>query len=142
MITLTINEVGVTVPEGTTILDAAQQADLYIPHLCSHPDLPPVVQMKPAEATYRANVRTENKKPDLQYEGCQLCVVEIDGREGFHRACNTPVAERMVVRTTSSQIEGSRLDRLMFLLAKHPHVCLTCAQKEGCARYPCSMNRT
>ena len=142
MITLTINEVGVTVPEGTTILDAAQQANLYIPHLCSHPDLPPVNQMKPAEVIYRASVRMENKKPELQYDGCQLCVVEIDGREGLHRACNTPVAERMVVRTTSSQIDGSRLDRLMFLLAKHPHVCLTCAQKEGCARYPCSMNRT
>ena len=42
MVSLTIDGVGVTVPEATTILVAARQADLYIPHLCSHPDLPHV----------------------------------------------------------------------------------------------------
>jgi predicted molibdopterin-dependent oxidoreductase YjgC len=104
MVTLTIDEVEITAPEGTAILDAAQKADIYIPRLCSHPDLPPVEQLKPAEAIYREGKRLENKKPELQYKGCQLCVVQIEGREGFHRAC------------------------------------LTCAQKEGCARFPCSMN--
>ena len=139
-INLTIDEIQVAVPEGTTILEAAQQSDIYIPHLCSHPDLSPVEKMQPAEAIYRGSTRLENKKPDLQYEGCQLCVVEIDGREGLHRACNTPVAEGMIVRTTSSKIDEYRRDRLMFLFEKHPHACLTCAQKEGCARFPCSTN--
>ncbi|MCL5962504.1 MAG: FAD-dependent oxidoreductase [Chloroflexi bacterium] len=140
MITVIIDEVKVTVPAGTTIMDAAQQADIYIPHICSHPDLPPVELMKPAEAVYRGDVRLENKKPDLHYDGCQLCTVQIEGRDGVHRACCTPVAEGMVVRTSTPDVQEIRRDRLMFLLAKHPHACLTCAQKEGCARFPCSMN--
>jgi len=77
MVTLIIDEVEVTVPEETKILDAAQQGGIYIPHLCSHPDLPRYEQLKPAEFVYRSNVRLENKKPDLLYGGCQLCVVEI-----------------------------------------------------------------
>ena len=136
-----IDDIEVTFPEGTKILDAAQQAGIYIPRICSHPDLPPVDQMKPAEAVYRGSERIENKKPDLQYEGCQLCVVEIEGREGLHRACQKEVSDKMVVRTSSRAADEFRRDRLMFLLAKHPHTCMTCAQKEGCARFPCSMNQ-
>ena len=139
-VTLIIDQIEVTAPEGMMILDAAHQAGIYIPHLCSHPDLPPVNQLKPAESVYRGDQRVENKKPDLLYEGCQLCVVEIKGREGLHRSCNTPVAEKMVVRTKTPKVEEFRCERLMFLLAKHPHACLTCAQREGCARFPCSMN--
>ena len=140
MVSLVIDENEVTVPEGTTILDAAQQAGIYIPHICSHPDLPPVEELKPAEAVYRGGERLENKKPELGYEGCQLCVVQIEGQEGLHRACSTPVAEGMVVHTHTPEAQEFRRDRIMFLLAKHPHACLTCAQKEGCARFPCSMN--
>lgn len=140
MVTLFIDEAEVTAPEGTTILEAAQQAVIYIPHLCSHPDLPPVEAMKPAEAVYRGEVRLENKKPDLEYEGCQLCVVEIEGKEGLHQACNTLVSEGMVVHTDTSEVQEFRRDQLMRILAEHPHACLTCAQKEGCARFPCSTN--
>ncbi len=140
MAKLTIDNAEVTVPEGTTILDAAQQAEIYIPHLCSHPDLPPIEKLKPTQAVYREGKRIDNKKPELAYEGCQLCVVAIEGREGFHRACSTKVAEGMVVSTNTPELEEYRRDKLMFLLAKHPHACLTCAQKEGCARFPCSMN--
>lgn len=140
MVTLTIDEVEVTVPEGTMILDAAQGAGIYIPHICSHPDLPPVEQLKPAEAIYRSGERIGNKKPELRYEGCQLCVVQIEGQEGLPRSCCTPVAEGMVVKTGTAEVKEFRQDRLMFLLARHPHACLTCAQREGCARFPCSMN--
>jgi formate dehydrogenase beta subunit len=140
MVTLTIDEVKVSVPEGTTILDAAQQAEIYIPHLCSHPDLPPVEQLKPAKAVYREGKRLENKKPELQYDGCQLCVVQIEGEKEFQRACSTKASKGMVVSTNTPELQEYRRDQLMLLLAKHPHACLTCAQKEGCARYPCSMN--
>ncbi|MEA3442400.1 MAG: 2Fe-2S iron-sulfur cluster-binding protein [Chloroflexota bacterium] len=140
MVTLIVDEVEVTVAEGTTILEAAQQAGIYIPHLCSHPDLPPVEALKPAEVVYRGDVRIENKRPDLEYEGCQLCVVEIEGEEEPKRACSTKAMEGMVVHTDTPQLQDFRQERLKFLLAKHPHACLTCAQKEGCARFPCSMN--
>ncbi len=140
MISLTIDDVKISVPEGTTVLDAAQRAEIYIPHICSHPDLPPVEQLKPAEAVYRGGVRLENKKPNLQFDGCQLCAVQIEGKEGYQRACCTQVAEGMVVHTDADEVKEFRQERIMFLLAKHPHGCLTCAQKEGCARIPCSMN--
>ena len=140
MITLTIDEIEIAVPEETKILDAAQQAGIYIPHVCSHPDLPSIEQQKPADFVYRGNERLENKRPDLQYEGCQLCVVEIEGKEGLHRACMTPVSDKMIVRTTTPAVDEFRRDRIMFFLSKHPHACLTCAQKEGCARFPCSTN--
>ncbi len=140
MVNLIIDEVEVTVPEGTTILEAAQQVGIYIPHICYHPDLPPVEALKPAEAVYRGEVRLENKKTDLEYEGCQLCVVEIEGREDLQRSCNTPVTEGIIVRTNTPEIQEFWRDRLMFILARHPHACLTCAQKEGCALSPCSTN--
>lgn len=67
-------------------------------------------------------------------------MVEIDGKEDLQRACVTSVADGMVVQTTTQKVDEHRRDRLMFLLSKHPHACLTCAQKEGCARFPCSTN--
>ncbi len=140
MVTLNIDEIEITVPEGTTILDAAQQESIYIPRICSHPDLPPVDILKPAEAIYRYSKRLENKKFDLLYEGCQLCMVQIEGKESLDRACCTEVAEGMIIHTNTPDILEFRRERLMLLLAKHPHACLTCAQKEGCARFPCSMN--
>ena len=140
MVTLTIDGVEVTVPEETKILDAAQQAGIYIPHICSHPNVPSLEKQKPAPFVYRGDQRIENKKPDLEFEGCQPCVVEIEGREGLHRACITPVSEKMVVRTVTPATDEFRRERIMFFLAKHPHACLTCAQKEGCACFPCSTN--
>ncbi|HLB74191.1 MAG TPA: 2Fe-2S iron-sulfur cluster-binding protein, partial [Sedimentisphaerales bacterium] len=140
MVNLTIDDIKVSAAEGTTLLDAARQAGIYIPHICAHPDLPPVKSAKPAEAVYRSAVRIENKRPDLQYEGCQLCVVNIEGQKDLLRACNTPVAEGMVVRTGTPEAKNYRQDRLSLILAKHPHACLTCAQREGCARFPCSMH--
>jgi len=139
-VTLTIDGLKITADKKMTILEAALENGIYIPHLCSHPDLPPVEELKPAEAVYREGKRIENKKPELVYEGCQLCVVTIEGREGLHRACSTKVADGMAVSTNTPELQEFRRDKLMFLLAKHPHACLTCAQKEGCARFPCSMN--
>ena len=140
MVTVIIDNIEVTVPEGTKILDAAGKAGIYIPCLCAHPSLPPADQLKPAEFIYRGNRRIDNKKPELRYEGCQLCVVEIEGNEGLRRSCMTPVSDQMVIRTTTPAVAEFRREQIKLLLAKHPHACLTCAQKEGCARFPCSMN--
>jgi len=140
MINLIIDEIQVNIPEGTTILDTALQAGIYIPHICSHPDLPPVNTMEPADVIFRGQTRLNNSGTETAYEGCQLCTVEIEGREGFHRSCNTTVTAGMVVHTNTPEILEFRRDRLMFIMANHPHACLTCAQKEGCARFPCSTN--
>ena len=93
MVTIKINEKEIHVTEGTSVLEAAQQADIYIPRLCSHPDIPAISSLKPAEFIFRGELRIENAKPDLVYEGCRLCVVKINGKNGLIRACNTPVEE-------------------------------------------------
>ncbi|MCJ7665091.1 MAG: 2Fe-2S iron-sulfur cluster-binding protein [Desulfobacterales bacterium] len=140
MVSIKIDTVEVNVTEGTTILQAAEQAEIYIPHICCHPDLSPVDRQKPADAIYRDGERIENARPELRYEGCRLCVVGIEGQNGLHRSCSTPVADGMVAHTVSPAIEAFRRERIMELVTRHPHACLTCAQKEGCARFPCSMN--
>jgi NADPH-dependent glutamate synthase beta subunit-like oxidoreductase len=141
LISLTIDGARVTALEGTTILDAAQQVGIYIAHLCSHPDLPPVQGLKPAKVVYRDGIPIENKKTGLQeYEGCQLCVVEVEGEEELKRACCTEIAQGMVAHTDTQRVQDFRQERLKFIVAQHPHICLTCAQREGCARFPCSMN--
>jgi predicted molibdopterin-dependent oxidoreductase YjgC len=135
-----INNTEINVAEGTTILQAAEQAGIYIPYICFHPDLPPVNRLKPADAIYRGGERTENARPDLCYQGCQLCVVQIEGEKGLHLSCSKPVSEGMVVSTESPAIKEFRRDRIVELVASHPHACITCSQKEGCARSPCSLN--
>ena len=140
-IALTIDGIEVTVPEGTTVLDAAQQADIYIPHLCSHPDLPPAPGLKPAHVIYRGNEPISgNSSGAEEYEGCKLCLVEIEGMEGFPKACDTLVAEGMVVRTDTPEVQALRRDNLVPILANHPHACLICAQREGCSLTQCSSN--
>jgi formate hydrogenlyase subunit 6/NADH:ubiquinone oxidoreductase subunit I len=135
-----IDHAEISIDEGTTILQAAEQAGIYIPHICFHPDIPPVDRQRPADAIYRGSDCIKNARPDLRYQGCQLCVVEIEGQQGLHRSCNTSVSDGMVVYTSSPPILEFRSDRVMELATRHPHVCLTCTQKEGCARSLCSLN--
>jgi predicted molibdopterin-dependent oxidoreductase YjgC len=135
-----IDHVEISVPEGTTILQAAEQARIYIPHICFHPDIPSLDRQRPAHVIYRDGERIENARPELRYEGCQLCVVEIEGQGGLHRSCSKTVADGMIISTSSPTITEFRRDHIMELVSRHPHVCLTCTQKEGCARSLCSLN--
>jgi len=137
---LTIDHIEVKVDEGATLLEAARSAGIYIPALCYHPDLPPAPGVKPGDLVYRAGELIKNSNSRRKYEGCRLCLVKIEGREGFLTACDTPVAEGMAVYTDTPEVETLRRDNLMAILAYHPHACLTCAQKEGCSREPCSTN--
>ena len=142
MITLTIDDVKVDVPEGTTVLEAAESVEIYIPRLCYHPDLSTSKGLKPVEFVYRGDERIENDTPrshsgqalDQEFEGCQLCVVEIQGMEGFPTSCNTQAEQGMVVRTDTPELQKLRMENLIPFLADHPHYCLTCAQREGCSR--------
>ncbi|MDO8568780.1 MAG: FAD-dependent oxidoreductase [Dehalococcoidales bacterium] len=97
----------VKVNKGAIILAAAQQAGVYVPTLCSHPDL---------------ESGTE----------CKLCLVEIEGKPGQVTACNTPVTEGMVVRTESPDIKTARRAALQIVLAQHPNACLSCNRLKHC----------
>ncbi len=83
MVQLTINGKQVEVPEGTTVLRAAQMAGIHIPTLCDHKELTP-------------------------YGGCRLCIVEVEGARVPMASCTLPVNNGMVVHTESEAIKKSR----------------------------------
>jgi len=140
MLKIKIDHAEISVAEGTTILQAAEQAGIYIPHICFHPDIPSLDRQRPAQVIYRDGKRIENARPELRYEGCQLCVVEIAGQGGLHRSCGMAVADGMIITTSSPGIKEFQLDRIMELVSRHPHACLQCAQKDGCTQSPCTLN--
>lgn len=137
-VAFTIDNIRVEASKGQTILEAADKADIYIPRLCYHPDLPSFTEAKSSPAVYRGKERLEGTEGHA-FEGCGLCAVQVEGRGDFPLACNTPASPGMVVHTNTPQVQELRQERLMPILAKHPHACLTCAEREGCAREPCRL---
>jgi formate dehydrogenase beta subunit len=109
-IKLTIDGVDVEVERGSTVLQAAQSAGIYIPTLCYHPSVQP-------------------------YGGCRLCIVEIENMRGLPTACTTPATEGMVVTTDTEQLRKLRQAFLQLILAEHPNDCLTCHRRERCSPY-------
>ncbi|MTI84888.1 MAG: 4Fe-4S dicluster domain-containing protein [Firmicutes bacterium] len=106
-VTLTINGVKVTVPKGTTVLDAAQQAGIFIPTFCHDPEL-------------------------TKYGACRICVVEITGMRNLPASCATDATEGMEVFTESPAVIEARKTILELLLANHPLDCLTCDKNGAC----------
>jgi len=106
-ITLTIDGKMVQVPRGSTVLEAALNADIYIPTLCYDPDLNP-------------------------YGACRLCVVEIEGMRGLPTSCTTPATEGMVVHTETPRVTKSRRSTMELIMANHHGDCLTCAKNPQC----------
>jgi len=134
MINLSIDNKEITVPIGTTILEAARSAGIYIPVLCSHPDLPPLHVIELSEFIYQGTKKIAND-PDKtidSIEGCGVCVVEQEGVGMPVHSCKTEVAEGMKILTDTPAIRKKRRENLMLLLANHPHACLTCSEREGC----------
>ncbi len=140
MVKLTINGIEAEVDEGSSILTAAESVDLYIPRLCYHPDLPSGVGKKTTGNVFRGSQEIKNIGGNVDYEGCGLCAIEIEGRDGILQACDTVVEEGMVVFIDTPAIVAHRQEKLVSILSTHPHACLTCAQREGCAREPCPPN--
>ena len=98
-ITFTIDGKKVEAPRGTTVLEAARSADIYIPTLCYDPDLKP-------------------------YGACCLCVVEIDGMRGLPTSCTTPATDGMVVHTETHGVNQSRRISMELIMANHHGVAL------------------
>lgn len=107
MINLKINGIPVTVPEGTTILQAARQAHIEIPTLCF-------------------------LKEVSRVGSCRMCVVEATGAKGLVAACVYPVAEGMEVRTNTDKCRQSRKMTLELILSKHKKKCLSCERNHNC----------
>lgn len=140
LVTLTIDSTKAIVEEGVTILEAARSVGIYISAICAHPDLPPFKGIKSGKVIYRDREVIENESTDKEFEGCGLCVVEIEGLKDFSLSCITPVSQGMVVHTNTPKVQQLRRDSLTKLLETHPHNCLICAQREGCSLSKCSSN--
>ncbi len=126
------------------LIAAATRHGIYIPALCSHPDLPAFCGVAPAPVVFRGSTAHEDQalsgdRP-VASEGCGLCLVEVNSEPAPVRACCTPVAAGLVVRTSTSDLKAARQANLVKILAQHPHACLTCAQREGCSLEDCSSN--
>ena len=111
-VNLTINGKAVSVPAGSTILDAAKQLNINIPTLCYCDKLGCGVSNHPAS--------------------CRICVVEVEKRRNLAPACATPVMEGMVVHTNSQRALNARRTVLELILSDHPQKCLTCAKNQDC----------
>lgn len=106
-----VDGVPVQVAAGAHLLEACDAAGRYVPRLCYYP--------RRAAAT------------------CGLCVVRLsDG--SIVPACTTAAALGMEVTTDDEELRALRRARLAPVLARHPHVCLTCPDRDGCARDECS----
>ncbi len=107
MINLKINGIAVSVPEGSTILQAAKLANIRIPTLC---------YLK-----------------DVQCVGsCRMCLVEATGARGLVAACVHPVSEGMEVRTNTPKVRKSRKTTIELILSTHKKKCLSCARSMNC----------
>ena len=107
MVNLTIDGLNVSVPEGTTILEAARTAGIDIPTLCFLKDI--------------------NEAGD-----CRMCIVEVEGRRGFATSCIQKVEEGMVVKTNSKDVSEAREVVLDLILSNHHKDCLTCVRNGNC----------
>jgi NADH-quinone oxidoreductase subunit G len=107
MFTLTINDEKVTVPAGTTIMAAAKQVHINIPHLC---------YLEGLEA----------------YGSCRVCVVEVEGEPRLVPSCIRMVSEGMKVHTNTTRVRKARRVIIELLLANHAIQCPTCERNQTC----------
>ena len=107
MVTLTIDDREVVVPEGTSVMRAAAMTGTSIPKLCATDQL---------EA----------------FGSCRMCLVQIEGMKGMPASCTTPVAEGMKVTTENKQIADVRRGVMELYISDHPLDCLTCPANGHC----------
>lgn len=107
MTKLTINGKTVSVPEGSTILEAAKQNNIYIPNLC-----------------YLEGVH--------QFGSCRLCVVEVEGARNLQASCMVPVREGMVIKTNTEKVRKARKVLYELIMSDHPKDCLSCERNQSC----------
>ncbi|MGD0884951.1 MAG: molybdopterin-dependent oxidoreductase [Thermodesulfovibrionales bacterium] len=107
MIELTIDGKALSAPKGTSILKAALNHGIYIPHLCYDPRLE-------------------------RHGGCRMCLVELEGQPRLFASCSTPIDNGMKVLTHTQQVNKLRQTMLELMLANHPLECSICDKAGEC----------
>ena len=105
-VNLTIDGNAVSVPKGTTILEAARQTGVNIPTLCFLKDI-------------------------NEIGACRMCVVDV-GARSLQASCVYPVSEGLKVVTNSPKVRDSRRTTLELILSNHEHTCFTCSRSDNC----------
>lgn len=106
MVNLMIDGKSVQVPEGTTVLEAAQSAGVHVPTLCHHPALKP-------------------------FGGCRLCLVEVEGARTLQPSCTLPASDKMVVNTNTDKVKAARKFVLTLIFSDRNHFCPYCQVTGG-----------
>ena len=107
MVNIRINDTPVSVPEGTTILDAAASAGIEIPNLC-----------------YLKGIN--------EISACRVCCVEVEGEGKLVPSCNNVVREGMVIHTNSPRVREARRTNVELILSQHDNKCATCVRSGTC----------
>ncbi len=139
MVNFFINGRKVSSKGGETILKSALREGFYIPHLCTHPDLPPSLKIRSDASIYQGERKVVGKAGEV-YEGCGLCVVENEETGEILKSCETYPSEGISIVIDSQNVREIRKNLLSKILSDHPHVCLICPQREGCTRELCTLN--
>lgn len=105
-VTLTIDGQTVTVPEGTSVLDAARKVNIHIPTLC-----------------YLKGVNAIG--------ACRMCLVDV-GARSLMASCVLPATQGMVVKTNTPEVREARRINLQLILSNHERTCLTCVRSRNC----------
>lgn len=108
MVNIVIDKNKISVPAGTTILDAARLNNIPIPHLCYLKEL-------------------------NEIGACRICVVEIEGIDRLVTACNNVVEEDMVIRTNSPKVRETRRINVELILSQHDARCAVCVRSGNCS---------
>lgn len=107
MVTIRIDDRTLTIPAGLTILEAAEQNGIPIPHLCFLKDLNEIA-------------------------ACRMCMVEVEGAERLAPSCNTEVFDGMVIRTNTNRVRQARKTNLRLILSQHDSNCTVCVRSGNC----------
>ena len=109
MVNLTINGIAVSVPKGSTVLEAARLTGIEIPTLCFMKEI-------------------------NEIGACRICIVEVNEGRGFRTvtSCVYPVSEGMEVLTNTEKVQSARKTTLELMLSVHDKSCLSCVRSTNC----------
>ena len=117
MVNITIDNQKISVPSGTTIMEAAAKLGTPIPKLCYLKDINEIA-------------------------ACRVCVVEIEGKDRLVTSCNNVVTEGMVIYTNSPKVRNHRRNTVQLLLSQHDNRCVVCPRNGNCQlqQVACDLN--
>lgn len=108
MVNITINRQKISVPEGTTIMEAAASIHVPIPKLCYLKDI-------------------------NEIGACRVCVVEVKGQNRLVTSCNNVVEDGMVIYTNSPKVRRNRKHTIKMILSQHEAQCVACVRSGNCS---------